>query len=259
MKLELLLAALIVGAPVSAAADPTVVVAHETGPAYVAQNDGRYGDAGTPFAADEVGQQKNLLRTSRTSLELGWGRHTVIFLYAPFEVTTRVALAGDLQFRDTRFPAGTVVDHRYLFDGYRASYLFRLRPGALAVEVGASLQIRNADVAFTAVDGSLYDDQDDIGLVGAAKVRLRWASGDDRPWGAVEADALSTFGLVGDTSGALYDVAMILGVPVRRGVDLTFTARLLGGGAEVPSQAIDNWGNFVSATAGVRIELGALR
>jgi len=37
------------------------------------------------------------------------------------ESSTEVALARDLQFRDTRFLAGTVVEHRYLFDGYRGS------------------------------------------------------------------------------------------------------------------------------------------
>ena len=34
-------------------------------------------------------------------------------------------------------------------------------------------------------------------------------------------------------------------------LDVTFTARLYGGGAEVPSQQFRNWANFVSATAGL--------
>ena len=47
-----------------------------------------------------------------------------------------------------------MVDHRYLFDGYRASYLFRLVDGErLQWDVGASVQIRNALVGLGAVDG----------------------------------------------------------------------------------------------------------
>ena len=70
-----------------------------------------------------------------------------------------------------------------------------------------------------------------------------------------EVDASSTFGLVGDTSGGLYDVALAVGYPVRRDVDVYANLRLLGGGAEVPAQAIDNWANFVSAAIGVRLTL----
>ena len=230
-------------------------VVYETGPAYIVQNDGRYGVNGTPYEAADVGQQKTLLRTARTSLELGGGRHTVILLYAPFAVTTRVTLADDLQFRDASFAAGTVVDHRYVFDGFRGSYLYEaVRHGGWSLGLGGSLQIRSADVAFTSVDGRLHAAQDDIGLVPAAKLRLRYTPRCG-PWGQLEADGLSTFGLVGDTSGAIYDVGLTAGLPVGRGLDLFVTARWLGGGAEVPSKHIDNWANFASLAAGVRVAL----
>jgi hypothetical protein len=45
----------------------------------------------------------------------------------------------------------------------------------------------------------------------------------------------------------------MVGYPVVRGLDLYLGARLLGGGADVPSQEIYNWGNFVSFTAGARV------
>jgi hypothetical protein len=245
--------------PVSSAADdwrPTLV--YETGPSYVAQNDGQYGATGTPFEAADVGQQDNLVRTARTSFELAIGRHTLILLYAPFELRTQVALDRDLQFRDTRFVDGTVVDHRYLFDGYRASYLYRILDGALAIDLGGSVQIRSAEVAFTATDGSLRAEQDDIGVVPALKARMRWQPPGASLWAALEADGSSTFGLVGDTTGALYDVQLTLGHPVGRGVDLFLGARLLGGGADVEDKDIDNWGNFLSFTAGARIALDDL-
>jgi len=236
---------------------PTLV--YEAGPAYVAQNDGEYGATGTRYDADDVGQRDNLVVTSRTSLELAIRRHTIILLYAPFELRTQLELDRDLQFRDELFVAGTVVDHRYLFEGYRASYLYRIIDGPrLSLDAGGSLQIRNADVAFAAADGSRRAHQDDIGLVGAAKLRLWWRPCPDRPWAALEADGFSTFGLLSNVKGAIYDTQLMVGYPVARGVDLTLGARLLGGGADVESKQIYNWANFISITAGARIALDDL-
>ena len=151
-----------------------------------------------------------------------------------------------------------MVDHRYVFDGFRFSYLYEaLSRDGWQLEGGASLQIRSALVAFTSVDGMQYAAETDIGPVGALKVRATYQPG-AKTWGRFEADALSTFGLVGDTSGAIYDLALSAGRTVRGGVDAYVTLRLLGGGADVPSQAIDTWGNYLSASAGVRVDLGAL-
>lgn len=235
---------------------PTLV--YETGPSYVLQNDGEYGAGGTRYHAADVGQQDNLVRTSRTSLELAIGRHTFILLYAPFELQTEVTLSKDLQFRDELFTAGTVVDHRYLFEGYRASYLYRAidRP-TLSLELGGSVQIRNAAVAFAAADGSRHAVQNDIGVVGAAKVRLAYRPGAPL-WSALEVDAFSTFGLVSGVKGAIYDAQLSVGHPIGRGIDLFLGARLLGGGADVASKQIYNWANFLAFTVGARIALDDL-
>jgi hypothetical protein len=233
---------------------PRLTFVYETGPTYVVQNDGQYGEGGTRYDADDVGQQDNLVRTWRNSLELAGGRHTVILLYAPFELRTQATLPRDVQFRGARFAAGTVVDHRYLFEGYRGSYLYRVldRP-RLALELGATVQIRNAEVAFTAVDGSQRADEDDIGVVGAAKLRLWWQPGAAWPWAGLEADGFSTFGMFSDTEGSIYDVQLTLGRPIARGVDFFLGARLYGGGAEVEAQQIYNRANFLSFTIGARI------
>ena len=236
---------------------PTLV--YETGPSAVLQNDGEYGEDGTRYDAADVAQQDNLVRTSRTSVELAIGRHTLILLHAPFELRTQVELARDLRFREQTFLAGTVVDHRYLFEGYRASYLCRVAGGnRLALELGGSVQIRNAEVAFAAADGSQRADEDDIGVVVAAKARLWWRPTRDRLWAALEADGFSTFGLVSNVKGAIYDTQLMLGYDVGRGVDLFLGARLLGGGADVASKDIYNWANFLSFTAGARIALDDL-
>lgn len=241
-----------------AVAEPRVIVGAEAGPAYVAQNDGRYGEDGTLYRAGDVGQQDTLAVTRRATIELRTRRHAVIALYAPFALDSRVTLARPLRFRDEMFAAGTVVDHRYVFDGFRLSYLFGIVPeGAWRVEAGASFQVRSARVAFNDVAGTQEAAQSDIGPVGALKARITHQPGSTW-WGQLEVDALSTFGLLGDTSGGIYDVALTAGRPLRPGLDAHVTLRLLGGGAEVPDQAIDNWGNYVSAAAGLRVELGAL-
>jgi hypothetical protein len=209
-------------------------ITYETGPAYIAQNDGDYGATGTRYSADDVGQRANLLRSQRTSIELRLGRHTAILLYAPFEVLTEVALPRDLQVRDTLFVSGTIVQHRYLFDGYRGSYLYRLLDQrALTLEAGGSVQIRNAQVAFRSLDGAQRAAQDDIGLVVAAKARLQYRPSSDSWWGGLEADGFSTFGLIAGVRGAIYDVQLFAGHPVARGIEVMFGARLLGGGANV--------------------------
>lgn len=262
MKAIVLLLAL--GARVASAesAPPPAIeatISYETGPAYIVQNDGRYGVTGTRYDADTVGQRENLLVTQRTSLELAHGRHRAILLYAPFEASTKVTLGRDLQFRDTLFTAGTPVEHRYLFDGFRGSYLYRLlERGPVALEVGGSLQIRNAEVAFVSLDGAQRAAENDIGLVFAAKTRLWYRPAPDAWWAALDADAFSTFGLVPGVRGAIYDVQVAAGHRVANGVDVVFGARLLGGGAKVEDRHIYNWANFVTATAGVRVALDQL-
>jgi hypothetical protein len=236
------------------------VFAYETGPAAILQNDGQYGENGTRYGAEDVGQDRNLLRVERASVELRIRRHAVILLYAPFAVTTRFRPEEEFRFRDAVFAPDTVVDHRYVFDGYRASWLFRLLEGRWWLDLGASFQVRNAEVAFSSAPGAQpaqYDTETDIGLVFALKARAgyRPASG---PWGELEADGFSTFGIFDNFSGGIYDVALTLGIPVAAPLDLTLSTRLLGGGAEVADRHIDNWANFFSAAIGARIDIGRL-
>ncbi len=229
------------------------VLDFESGVVSILKNTGRYGANGTEFTVKDTKQRDNLVVGQRLSLEASGGAHTVILVYAPLDVTTRVSLRRDLQFRDVMFAAGSVVDHRYLFDGYRATYLYRVLNGALRLEFGGSLQIRNANVAFTAVDGSAYAEESDIGLVPIAKARLRYR-GPRGLYGMLDADALSTFGLVGDTEGGIYDVALTLGASLSDVLDIFVRVRGIGGGATVPDRDLKNWAHFLSFTAGVRID-----
>ncbi|RMG14362.1 MAG: hypothetical protein D6729_13785 [Deltaproteobacteria bacterium] len=229
----------------------------ETGPTYILQNDNRFGADGSLIDANTAGQQRNLALSYRNVLELAIGPHRVVFLYAPFQLTTRFTAEEEIRFKNVAFAPGTVLDFDYLFDGYRGSYLYRLLDGeALTLELGASFQVRNAAVAIRDAEGRSYVGEYDIGLVFALKGRLRYQP---RPelFAELEADGLSTLGLFG-VGGAIYDASLTLGLPIGSSVDILFRLRLLGGGADVPRRDIFNWGNFFSATAGVRIHLSQL-
>ncbi len=237
----------------------TATVVYEAGPAAILQNDGEYGANGTRYSAADVGQRKNLIVSQRTSVELARGRHRLVLLYAPFEVTTEVTLDSPLRFRDANFAAGSVVSHRYLFDGYRASYLYRaVERGAFKLEIGGSVQIRNAEVAFRTLDGSQRSAENDIGVVAAVKARLWYQPDVHASWAALEFDGLSTFGLLSNVRGGIYDAQLMAGYPVARSLDLFLGARLLGGGADVKSKDIYNWANFIAFTVGARISLDDL-
>lgn len=258
----LLLLSLLLLVPSSARAGllEKLVLDVEAGPLAVLRNDGRYGAQGTQYDASDVGQKANLVVAGRVSVEARLTRrHAIILLWAPLELNTRVRLEEPLVFRDTTFDAGATVDHRYLFEGYRASYLYGLVPGErLRLEVGGSFQLRNADVSFTELDTGRFAQETDVGPVFALKARLTYDAGP--VWAQLEADALSTFGLVGDTEGGIYDVALTLGVPLSsaRDADGFLRLRVVGGGAEVPDRELENWGAFFSASAGLRADLVSL-
>jgi hypothetical protein len=234
----------------------SLLVDFEVGAAYLFQNDGRYGANGTQYNAAEVGQQRNLAIALRLAIEARIARHTLIATWAPLDLTTRTTLTRDLTFRSTTFGDTTVVDHRYLFDGYRLSYLFDLIQSRFTLGVGASLQVRNASVEFRTVDTSpaVFAVERDIGLVGALKLRARFDAGP--LYAQADVDFFNTFGI--GLKGGIHDVALTLGVPVIPGIDVLLRLRLVGGGADVPKRDIYNWGNFGFALVGLRVDLPVL-
>jgi hypothetical protein len=247
------------GEPVAAPsrALDSLTIDYEVGGLFIFQNDGRYGAGGTQYSARDVGQQRNLAVAQRLSLEAQFGRHTLIALWAPLDLTTRVTLSKDLVFRDVALASGGVFDHRYLFDGYRLSYLFRaLKARGFSLSVGGSVQVRNASVEFRSVDSApaQFVVERDIGLVIAVKGRLRYDAGP--LYAMLDADFINTFGI--GLAGGLHDVALTLGVPIVDGADLFLRLRVVGGGANVPNREIYNWGNFGGALLGLRVDVPAL-
>lgn len=112
------------------------------------------------------------------------------------------------------------------------------------------MQIRNAQVALSEVNGARFAAEWDIGLVPALKGRLRYRAPNGLT-AMLEADGSTTPGWT-NTRGGILDAALTLGVPVREDAEGILRLRYLGGGADVPARQIANWGHFVSATAGLR-------
>ena len=229
----------------------------EAGPLKVFRNELGFGAEGTRYSEEDIGQDEPLFITKRASVEARLGeRHGVVLLYAPLSLTTRAALTRDIRFLDTLFPTGTPVDHTYTFDGYRASYVYRLiNRERLQWDVGVSLQIRSALVELRSQDGALYARDSDIGPVPALKTRLTW-----QPsrwlWAALEVD-----GLVNPTDpdgGALYDAALTLGVPLDDDATVSpyLRLRFYGGGVDNPDgdPPLYSFANFGFALLGVRAD-----
>ncbi|MEB3187305.1 MAG: hypothetical protein VKP72_07695 [bacterium] len=254
------LVAQMVGAtlPVRAAEGPfdSFHLGIEVGPVWLGQNDGRYGAQGTAYSARTVGQDQTLFLSQRLTGEARWGDvHRLILLVAPLDVTTRTRLDRDLRFRDTLFPAGTVVDSRYLFDGFRLSYLREVqRWDGGAWEVGASAQIRNAEVSFAEVAGSRYEAERDIGFVPILKTRWR----QQLPTGGTfvfDLDALGAAG-VPQFQGGILDGAASVHLPITRDLETFLRLRYLTGGATVPARDIQNWGQYLTLATGLVMNWG---
>jgi hypothetical protein len=198
----------------------------------------REGMDGTLFRFTQEGGQDNLYLFSRLSAEVKLaGRHNVTFLYQPLDIRTQVLLPEDELIAGLLFPAGTPVDIRYGFDFYRLSYMYDLLEGEdWELAVGASLQLRNATITFTSVDGLLRRTQRDVGPVPIIKVRARAPLG-KQFWAGLEADGFYIQGSVLDGSlrneftGSLFDVSLRGGVKLTEQIDAYLNLRYLGGGA----------------------------
>ncbi|MCO4763745.1 MAG: hypothetical protein KC502_19690 [Myxococcales bacterium] len=244
---------------VSAAPLDAAVIDYEAGLVGILQNDSRYGAAGTEFNASDVAQTNNVYPAQRLSLRLRFrARHEIRATYAPLDLTTRATLPKDVDFNGVQFKAGEVIDFRYLFDGTRLTYLYHLhRTDRLIFAVGGLFQLRNANVAISTANGERHAEESDIGPVGALSIMARY----QRPnglYGQLDAAGFSTFGVPNGLVGAVWDIALTLGVPVARGTELTFRLRYYGGGADVPSADLKNWAQLAFATIGLRLDLPTL-
>ena len=202
------------------------------------------GTGGTMFNFVTQGGQDILFPFQRYAADvvLG-GRHIVTLLYQPLTLNTRTMVdanpptIGTLYVGGASFGTGTAVDISYGFDFWRASYLYDFaRSPDTILGAGLSLQIRNASISFTAVNGSDRAVQQNIGPVPILKVR---AAHEFSPRFGLdfEADgfyASSAFfnGSGADFTGWVWDAALTASTSFAPGARAFLVVRSIGGGAE---------------------------
>ena len=233
----------------------------------------QFDKTGTVFDYIQDGGQDNAFVFARLQAELKTKkRHSIIFLYQPLNIKSKVYLNNDVLVDEALFPAGTSLDLRYGFDFYRISYLYHLSKRRKTVDelsFGGSIQLRNATIDFNSGDGSLRRSNRDLGAVPLFK--FRWKKGfDDATWLGAEMDGMYApvkyiNGSDSDVVGAIIDLSIRYGIPLDQSKDLFFNLRWIGGGAEGTSSDNDgpgdgftaNWLNFVSFSLGLTWEATA--
>lgn len=197
----------------------------------------QFGRNGTYIDYVDEGGQDVLFAFQRLSAEFEFSeRHHAIFLYQPLSLDSQVVLDRDIRVDGLVFPEGTAVDMRYRFPFYRVSYLYDLAPSAdREIAVGGSLQLRNATINFTSVDGSLRRAERNVGPVPIVKVRTHFPLG-GAYWFEFESDGF--YAPISYLNGDDNDVVgAILDGSVRAGRELTpriggfVNLRYFGGGS----------------------------
>lgn len=204
----------------------------------------------------------------QTDLDLGTARrHTVSLLYQPIDLRSTVAPTEPIQVGDVRFGSGRGLTFRYGFSYWRGTWLYDLAPSSeRETAIGLGLQIRNANIVYSAVDGSDVVASRNIGPVPLLAARTRHPLGADTWLGAELQGFWAPIRLLNgsttDVEGAIADGAVKLGLTRARGIEPWLAIRYVGGGAVGTSNNPDpytdgytkNWLHFmaISLGAGVR-------
>jgi hypothetical protein len=209
--------------------------------------------------------QNNLFAFARPTAALRWRRQNFTLVYQPLDLRTTDAPEQDLQVNATVFPAGRPIDYRYGFSFWRLSWGHRVvNRDDLELSLGLGLQIRNATLGFTAVDGSLSEFNRDIGPVPLLEFEVRKAYEDGLHLEA-EVDGfyapikyLNGRGV--DVEGAIADIQLRAGLDLAEPTMVFLGLRYLGGGASgtgTPEGSGDgftkNWLHFATLTLGARV------
>ena len=229
----------------------------------------QFSESGTYINYVKDGAQDVLFPVNRLSMELEIkDLHTLTFLYQPLRLESTAYLNRDLIIDELLYPAGTSVNFLYNFPFFRFSYMKELAPEIEKWDVGfgASLQIRNATIAFESTDGSLFRANRDIGPVPILKFRTRYNT-NEKTYTEFEADGFYApisylNGSDNEVIGAILDASLRQGLHVTNDVDAFLNLRYLGGGAVGSSDDepgpgdgyVKNWLHFLTVTIGFSYE-----
>jgi hypothetical protein len=224
----------------------------------------QFGQAGTRFDYKEEGNQDILFPYLRFSAALRlYDIHEIVFLYQPLEIITKAKAARNITIYTTVFPSGSVLDLKYGFSFYRASYVwYFMKDGKNELGAGLSMQVRNASIVFEAGDGTEIAIQENVGPVPILKLSGKYVL-DNGLWGAFDADGFYASSAIFNGAdfpfvGAIWDVSLRIGIELKNNISPYLNVRCLGGGAEGTSTNEDaqgdgytrNWLNTISVTLG---------
>lgn len=226
----------------------------------------QFGSDGTEVNYVSEGGQDNLFAVARVQTELRVKRHRVILLYQPLDLVSEENARRDLVIDGLTFPEGTPMEYRYRFPFFRGSWMYDVaKREDLEVGLGLSLQIRNARIDFTSLDGTLKRSNRDIGPVPILKTRIRknldggWFIGGEAD-GFYAPIRYLNGGSV-DVEGAILDASLRAGREVRPGAEFFVNLRYLGGGGSGTSEDelryadgyVNNWLHFMTVSLGATV------
>ena len=112
------------------------------------------GSSGTNFNYVTQGGQDILFPFSRIKSALALDKHNIELLYQPLEVNSEVNFKEDVTIDNVTFSSGTAMDLKYSFPFWRITYLYDfIDSDNFTFSFGAALQIRNASIVFSSIDG----------------------------------------------------------------------------------------------------------
>jgi hypothetical protein len=201
------------------------------------------GTGGTDFNFVTQGGQDVLFPYQRYSVDLVLGSHNrFTFLYQPLTLNTRTVVdrngsgSGNLVIDGTSFLPNTPLDITYGFDFWRLSYLYDFsNTRDTILGIGVSLQVRNASIVFSAVDGSARTVSQNIGPVPILKVHLaHWFAplfGIDFEGDGFYASSAFFNGATQPFTGWIWDASLSAKSRIGPNIEAYLTARSIGGGA----------------------------
>lgn len=228
----------------------------------------QYSNNGTVVDYVKEGGQDNLFAVNRFSMDWLVGRHTFVLLYQPLDLQTEVNARKTYVIENETFLEGEPLKLGYSFPFFRGSYMYNLsNDPSIDLEIGGSMQLRNARIEFTSGDGEKFRSSRDVGPVPLLKFRARKTQ-ENGFWYGLEMDGsyANVDYLNGDDDsdvvGALLDASLRAGVTLRHGVRPFVNLRYLGGGAEGTTGDYDgyggdgfvkNWLHFMTVSVGVSV------
>ncbi|MFT7521482.1 MAG: hypothetical protein ACI9MC_003633 [Kiritimatiellia bacterium] len=225
----------------------------------------QFGSEGDELNYVQDGGQDNLFPFVRPTLAIHWKRQVFTAVWQPLQLNTIATLDHDLRVDDVVFEAGRPIYMRYGFSFWRLSWAHKaIAKERSTLSLGLGLQVRNATIGFTAVDGSKSEFNRDIGPVPLLELEYRTEVGGN---GFFEAEVDGFYapikylnGRGTDVEGAIADIQLRGGLHLKDPLDAFVGLRYIGGGASgtgSPDATSDgytkNWLHFLTFTAGFRI------